>query len=290
MEEERLTSESSVPKTVDTDLTCVFWNTHRRDLQHLIPQLAAHARADVVVLAESGAIPDLMLGGLRRVVDQSYHEPQAETRRIQLFARRTAFDLREVYGDVSGRVTIRILRFQGTEFLFAAAHLPNKLHWSTEGQIAEVQVLADQIRRVEDDHGHRRTILVGDLNMNPFEAGVVQASGLHAMMTKATVQAGSRTVQGREYPFFYNPMWSFFGDRTPGPPGSYFYRHGGHLSYDWNIFDQVLIRPDALPWFRGDLDIVTRIGEIDLLQPDGRPNVDLASDHLPIVFRLATTN
>ena len=82
-------------------------------------------------------------------------------------------------------------------------------------------------------------------------------------------------------------MWGFFGDRTDGPPGTYYYRHGGHLSYDWNIFDQLLIRPDALPWFHGDVEIVSRIGEVNLLGSDGRPDAEVGSDHLPIVFRLA---
>lgn len=60
--------------------------------------------------------------------------------------------------------------------------------------------------------------------MNPFDEGVVKAAGLHAMMTKATANERFRTVQGREYPFFYNPMWGFFGDRTDGPAGTFHYR------------------------------------------------------------------
>lgn len=94
-------------------------------------------------------------------------------------------------------------------------------------------------------------------------------------------------VQGREYPFFYNPMWGFFGDRTEGPPGTHFYRHSGHVSFDWNIFDQLLLRTDVLPWFRDDIEILTRIGETELQLANGRPNSEIGSDHFPIVFRLA---
>jgi hypothetical protein len=94
-------------------------------------------------------------------------------------------------------------------------------------------------------------------------------------------------VDGTEYPFFYNPMWGFFGDRTPGPPGTFHYRHSGYLSYDWNMFDQVLVRPDVLPWFRGDVEIVTNVGETELTRLNGRPNPAVGSDHFPIVFRLA---
>jgi hypothetical protein len=47
------------------------------------------------------------------------------------------------------------------------------------------------------------------------------------------------------------------------------------------MFDQVLIRPEALPWFQGDVRIVTRIGETDLADGDGCPNQDIGSDHFP---------
>jgi len=281
---------TEVSASVDKGVTCLFWNVNRRDRQDLIGRLAAQKHADVVVLAEHSAESEMTLDALRREVDGSFIEPPSDTPRLQLFARRPTLDLREIYGDRSGRVTIRLLRYQRNDFLFVAAHLPSRVIWSAKDQIAEMFVLANQIRDEESRRGHRRTILCGDLNMNPFEDGVVQASGLHAMMTKTTVEARTRMVQGREYPFFYNPMWGFFGDRTQGPPGTLYYRHSGHLSYEWNIFDQVLIRPEALPWFADDLEIVTRIGDTELRRPDGRPNREIGSDHFPIVFRLAPTD
>lgn len=280
---------TQVSVSVDMRMTCLFWNVYRRHLGDLVCRLAAQERADVVVLAESAAESQTTLDALRRQVDESFFEPTSVTPRLQLFARHPAFDLDEVYGDASGRLTIRVLRYEQTEFLFVAAHLPSKVNWTPADQTAEVQTLANQIREEETRRGHCRTILCGDLNMNPFEDGVVEAAGLHAMMTKTTVKARSRKVQGRDYPFFYNPMWGFFGDRTQGPPGTFYYRHSGHLSYEWNMFDQVLIRDEALPWFAGDIEIVTKIGDTELSGPAGRPNTEIGSDHFPIVFRLAPT-
>jgi hypothetical protein len=65
--------------------------------------------------------------------------------------------------------------------------------------------LANSIRSVEQKIGHTRTILVGDLNMNPFEEGVVSAAGLHAVMTRRIAEKQSRIVQEKEYPFFAIP-------------------------------------------------------------------------------------
>lgn len=270
-------------------LTCLFWNVGGHDLNAMIARLAAEVGADVIVLAENGSSSEQTLGELRRSADPSFTEPPSALKRIQVFGRGANLSLREVYADGNRRLTIRILRYVGTELLLAAAHLTSKLYWSREDQTAEMHEVSRQIRSEEQRRGHARTIVVGDLNMNPFEDGMVQASGLHATMTKATTEEGTRRVQERDYPFFYNPMWGFFGDRTPGPPGTYYYRHGGHLSYEWNIFDQVLVRPEILPLFE-DVEIVTKIGETELRGPRGRPDRKTSSDHFPIVFRLGVPN
>jgi len=277
----RDTSESA-----DSRLTCVFWNANRRDRGDLVARLAAEKHADIVVLAEHGADNETTLDALRHGVDESFVEPPSVAPRLQVFARGETLSLRETYTDAAKRLTIRLLRYQETEFLFAAVHLPSKLNWDPSSQTTQASIMAEEIRKEEQRRGHRRTILCGDLNMNPFEDGVVQAAGLHAMMTRATANARSRTVQEREYPFFYNPMWGFFGDRTEGPAGTHYYRHFGQLSYEWNILDQVLFRPEALPWFQGDVEIVTEIGDTDLRDANGRPNQEIGSDHFPIVFRL----
>lgn len=270
-------------------VSCVFWNVNRQDRRELIAQLAAEFDADIVVLVEHSASEAETLEALRAITDESFINPDSQTPRIQLFCRGQHLALHEIYGDASGRVTIRLLQFQQTEFLLAAVHLPSKINWNAVDQTAEVQVLADQIRQEEQRRRHQRTVLIGDFNLNPFEDGIVQAAGLHAMMTRESAAEGSRKVQAREYPFFYNPMWGCFGDRTAGPPGTHYYRHSGPLSYEWNIFDQVLLRPEMFPWFQGDVEIITNIGETMLARKNGRPNGDVASDHFPIFFRLIAT-
>ena len=67
--------------------------------------------------------------------------------------------------------------------------------------------------------------------MNPFEEGVVGAKGLHAVMTRRIAAKGSRVVQGKEYPFFYNPMWGLFGDRQDSPSGTYYYSASEHTCF-----------------------------------------------------------
>lgn len=115
------------------------------------------------------------------------------------------------------RLTIRSVKLPGVmPLLLVAAHLPSRRHWSAESISAACNILAGDIRQSETDAGHCNTLLVGDLNLNPFDAGLVTANGLHAVMTPEVAQRGGRVVNRRSYPFFYDvePLWRPFPQST----------------------------------------------------------------------------
>ena len=123
--------------------------------------------------------------------------------------------------------------------------------------------------------------------MNPFEKGMVGALGLHGMMSRKIAERESRTVAKRRCKFFYNPMWSLYGDATRGPPGTYYYHRSKPIEYFWNIFDQVLLRPELLDRMDdSDIIIIDSDGENSFLTKNGIPNRNTVSDHLPILFKL----
>ena len=144
--------------------------------------------------------------------------------------------------------------------------------------------VADAIRDAEDRVGHENSLIMGDLNMDPYEDGVTAADCLHGVMDKNIALQFARTVDGKSRTFFYNPMWDRLGDETNGPPGTYF-RRGGQISAFWHTFDQVLLRPSLLAYYSPSaLRVITNIGSRDLLQ-GGR--IDRAlSDHLPVLLSL----
>jgi len=83
-------------------------------------------------------------------------------------------------------------------------------------------------------------------------------------------------------------MWSLFGDISAGPPGTYYHASSEHRVFFWNMFDQVLIRPDLLDAFNPrELEIIHTNGDISLLSSQNRPDDEQFSDHLPIRFTLA---
>jgi len=265
----------------------LFWNLNRKPTQSLISRLSSRHEVDVIMLAECSIPPATLLKELNQMNPPLYHYiPQLGCTKIQMFTRFSGRFIPPVYE--TDRLTIRHLRLPGlTDILLAVAHFMSKMHWSEDDQAFECGPLAEAIREVETNVGHSRTVLVGDFNMNPFESGVASAGGLHAVMSRGIAAKTERVVQNRAYPFFYNPMWSLLGDASNGPPGTYYYSGSGHKVFFWNMFDQVLIRPALLDRFHNtDLEVVTGDGAASFLTPKGLPNSKLASDHLPILFRL----
>lgn len=266
--------------------TFLFWNLGRRPLQAAVTAIARQNEVDVIMLAECLLPPNTILKTLNPIGRSDYHYAPSQCGKIKIFTRFPAEFIRPLFEN--NRTTIRHLRIPATtDILLAVTHLPSKSHWKESSQVAEITVLADEIRDLETRMGHSRTVLVGDLNANPFEPGIVNASALHGVMCRRIAEERQRVVQGRPYPYFYNPMWSLLGDASPGVPGTYFYRSAEHTVYFWNMFDQVLIRPDLLNAFSNeDLEVLQSDGVASLLSQNGLPDADAFSDHLPVLFRL----
>ncbi|MGO9404847.1 MAG: hypothetical protein ACLPVW_15400 [Terriglobales bacterium] len=277
-------------RVLEVETRCVprflFWNIHGRDLYSLVAKLARERSVDVIVLAESKTSLGVAIETLNKP-EAAYQFCEGFCESILIFANFQPAFIRPVYE--SARVSIRRLALPAREdILIAAAHLPSKIHFSDDSLVFECTSLASAIAEQERLVGHKRTIVLGDLNMNPFEVGMVGTGGLHAVMSRDVALRNQRTVQAKSYDFFYNPMWGLLGDGAGRPPGTYYYEKAEHVVYFWNMFDQVLVRPQLLEGFdsTAGVQVVRSIGDVSLLGEDGRPDGSVGSDHLPIVVEL----
>lgn len=263
----------------------IFWNLNRKPLTESIVKLARIHGADYLLFAESPYSDAELLNMLNEPGSADFfYLPTGECQKIQIYSRIPPEQHRIILE--SNRLTIREAALLGRQpFLFATTHFPSKLHWSKNSQAFECSELSTRIKKAEEIAGHSRTILVGDLNMNPFEDGMIGAPGLHAVMSQKIASRDYRIVNAEKYPFFYNPMWNLMGDYTPGPPGTYYYNSSEHVSFFWNMFDQVLIRPDLVGQFDiNALSIIETDGITSFLDENGIPDTQKTSDHLPIFF------
>jgi hypothetical protein len=264
----------------------LFWNLAKQPLQTRVARLAATFQLDVVMLAECAVGPNEVIQALNSFGGQPYCFPFSEGKKIRIFTKLPESSLVDKFNDPLGGLTIRQLRpGKGPSLLLAVVHFPSKMDWHPEDQLGGAAALARDIIKVEGKRWPDRTVLVGDFNMNPFDAGVVSAHALHAVMTRELAERSTREVKGIPYPFFYNPMWACFGDRTAGPPGSFYLGTSKPVNYFWNVYDQVLLRPGLVPSLR-EVRILDTDGVESLLSGSGLPDKSRASDHLPLLFQL----
>jgi hypothetical protein len=88
--------------------------------------------------------------------------------------------------------------------------------------------------------------------------------------------------------FFYNPMWRLYGQQAQDEAGTatHFWTNNRAYELAWHMVDQVVIRPTEVARFpEKELQIVTQVGGITLVDAEGLPDAATASDHLPLVFQ-----
>ena len=268
-------------------ISFLFWNINKKPLLESIAWLVHNNEIDVLILAES-ELNDVDILKSINLRDKPCFTimPPGLPSRIKMYSRFSHHFIKPI-SDGSGIAIRQIIPPIGPDILLVAAHLPSKLHLKDQDQILNCTSFAKMIEETEDRIGHTRTLIIGDLNMNPFESGMIGAAGIHAVSDRRIASKGTRQVDGKPYRYFYNPMWNYFGDTPPKPCGTYFYDTGTQVNFYWNIFDQVLIRPELLNTFSDEnLRIITQIGSNSLLSKLGRPDSNFASDHLPILLTL----
>lgn len=258
----------------------LFWNTHQNEnINTVLSELIIENDASVVILAEYTAKMDDLIALLASngIIMEQY---DSCCERIKLLG---SLDCVELRLDDS-HYTIQLIN--GKDIL-CCVHLNSKLHAGHEGYR---EVLIDRIvrdiQKIEQEVGTENSIVVGDFNINPYEASCIDARYFHGIPVCIEAERKSRTVAGNEYFMFYNPMWNLLGDFQK-PYGTYYYNEGGTQNTYWNIFDQVIFRPALKERFLKDsLKILTETKTKYLLDSNGHPDKSI-SDHLPIIFEIA---
>lgn len=266
-------------------MNVLFWNMQGKILDECLLEIILENNCDFIVLAEYpgnveavcnclntrgnkdfSAVPNM--GGcdkIKAMINSVYRvESILEQSRYQIVKIKTSY----------------------YQLIVAMMHNISKLYASEEEQSENLRQMNYDILEKEKEHQTRNVLIVGDLNVNPFEKSCVAANTVHGIPYKEELRQEGRKVQGRIYREFYNPMWKFLG-RKESPFGTCFYNQSALINYFWNIFDQFLVRPelaDALD--EESLSIITKTATKSLVDKNGKPDSRLYSDHLPVFVRI----
>ncbi|WP_157504585.1 endonuclease/exonuclease/phosphatase family protein [Dyadobacter beijingensis] len=261
----------------------VFWNVYKKDLTNELAILAQEIDPDILFLAECTMNVADVLNSLNRLRTSYFFNYDPICLKIHMFSKFRDKFVKPITGSL--RYTVRNVKIPlYPSFNLMCLHFQSKQNWDAPSQAAHSATMSTVIKEFEGKTKSSNSIIIGDFNMNPFEPGMIQTTGFHSTMSKSIAQRKSRIVDGHEYPFFYNPMWSFFGDEGKGDVNGTFYSSRSQpINYFWSIFDQVLIRPDLIPYLEDDgVKIITEFGVAKKLLKPNETIDDAISDHLPI--------
>ncbi len=188
----------------------LFWNVGKNSLSKHLGEATRKHQVDLAILAECQELgPDIVRELNSRHPQQPYWEFTGGVSSLRFFTRLPAQSIHAISDD--GRASLRsITPPLGPGILIAAAHLRSKLWADDFDQHFAAMAFNRLIIEAEQKVGHKRTLVIGDLNMDPFDPGMMAANGLHAVMDKMTARKVNRIVQGESYEFFY--MWSRMGN------------------------------------------------------------------------------
>lgn len=277
----------------------LYWNINQKaNFENEIATLAdsQDINPDILLLVEASKVDDNKiekLTGLKRlkIIDESETEL---TPRFYSKLPINQFQILEVHSTYR-IVFTRLLKNESEEIIIGGVHLPSKLETTEDTQYKDARQIALDLKdmKVREDINHNRFLLFGDFNMNPFEKGMIEPDAFNAVLSTNEALNDERTNWYKKFDYFYNPMWSFLGDRNfitgePKLPGSYYFRKTRDVTLTyWNIFDKVIMRPSIINQFDfSTLKIIEHNGIEKYINANFRIKDEAYSDHLPITFKL----
>ena len=258
----------------------LFWNTYRNtDINKILCDLIDENSVDIVVLAEYQSDYDELMETLlnKGIMMKKYMTSGSD--KIKMFGK-----IKDVIPQSQEKTySIQIIK---KKYILCGIHLLSKLYGGNQGKrTISVSAFLNDLEELENRKDIKSTIIVGDMNENPYEECCLDARYFHGIPSSLDTLREDRTIQGEKFKMFYNPMWNLFGDFNE-PPGSYYYSGNNTSNSMWHIFDQVMIRPSLIDDFNNEsLCIICKTKNISLLDEKGHPNKKI-SDHLPIFFEI----
>lgn len=260
------------------NISVLFWNVDHNVCHDLIVSAVEQYSIDAIFIIEPDPYPTDLLLALNEN-ESAFFFNNDRCSHVNVFTKFTTphFTLvKEFQRSTSWKYCSPL----GEEITFFATHFYDKRNYSSPEQRLKLAELRAELSLVENSTGNDKVVLLGDLNMNPYEENCYNPLGLNALPCKKTVKRKG-DIDGNK--LFYNPSWKLLGDDTHSPGTYYFGKKGTQY---WQLLDQVLLRPCVADTIDlSTLKILNEIGETDLRSSFGIPKESI-SDHLPVIFQL----
>lgn len=272
----------------------LFWNICKKsNFFDTIVNIVNEEDIDILALAEFPKDKEACRNALISKLEGkglmfSYLAPIVANEKVELFHRNNRVTIHNKKDN--GRFHAKeVIGNDGISYTLVFCHMKSKFGTSDFELDNDATEFCTALREYEThDARHKRTIVCGDFNVEPFSPAMVNAKNFHATMNIHIANNDSRTIRNQSYDYFYNPMWNLLGDGMIGKPsGSYYHKTNDFHQYFWKMIDQVIIRPELIDKFNLDeLKIISEGTDFNLLNDKHQVDSVNYSDHLPISFTL----
>jgi hypothetical protein len=279
------------------------WNVKNNKERSLYSDLGVHLsvlKTDILILIECFIeSPIVELNAFEELSD-FVNETGSRTVRVFLNKNSGLMDVKTASSNGNKLRCVRLKSNTGYEFNLAAVHLYSKTGKTELHQFSENLGMKTAINEFELNVKDNTTIIVGDLNYQPFESHLLTPHFFNAINDKALIShLKTRNFQRESYSYYYNPMWNLLGDydyvrKGAKVSGTYYWDTSDVGQYHWNLLDGVLLSQAMMDKLEIEsLKIETEINNKSLLNthPTGDKKTMLKegfSDHLPIIFSIKT--
>ena len=257
----------------------LFWNTNNNEnINPILCDIIEENQIDIVLLAEyKDILEDLIYNLQIKEINMHSYVTIGCDRLVALGKKESVQPGRQ-----DSYYTMQII---DNDYLLCGVHIPSKLYADNSTQTLKIQSIVHDIESSEELCESKASIVVGDFNQNPYEGGCLGALGFHGIPVADEASGLYRKISGERKKMFYNPMWNLLGD-FKYPPGTYYYKSSLEKTEFWNIFDQVILRPQLRSRFVDNcLEIITKTKNTNLMDKKNHPS-RLISDHFPIIFEI----
>ena len=188
------------------------------------------------------------------------------------------------------RVVQLEMTINNEKYLLSCIHFPSK---NNQDEVSQLQTAYNYKKYILEKNAdyNQKVIIVGDFNMNPFDAGMIEPHGFYALNHQDLIR-DNVTFQHSPETMLYNPCWWLMGDYHPKNSsikvsGSHYFKSAPSKKLYWHLFDQVLISKNMIDHFNYDDLEVLEIEEIlqELKSKKTREQA-IYADHLPIMYSL----
>lgn len=189
----------------------LFWNLQKDN--SFFDDICEMVRENSIGVAMFAEFPngeqERLLRELKKVNSSFRYLQSIVPAKVEVFTTLPSSKLLTIHDERRFTVKRYISRSLNKTFNLVLCHLISKTNDSNaeSNQAEEVRYIVKSICDLEETEGNNLTIVCGDLNMNPFEEGMVGSSSFNAVMDKTIAMNLRRTVNEREFKMFYNPMW-----------------------------------------------------------------------------------